>query len=131
MRSIIIVAALALLAVGCYSTTTNTTEKIVNLHPDSVNLHPFPTIVKESGLEGESGTEMVFPDGSYVQLTGGGAAGNLTLTIMQNDDAKQSARTEPKTTVETDITVPKEVIPPAAPPNSKLLHVVGPDRPRY
>ena len=94
-----IIAAAACVAIvlalgGCRSPfgTTIKTPKTVYFAEGSITLNPVPCTV--SAVEGEDadGAEMVFPDGSYVTLSGGGSAGNLMLVIMQNDGTE--ARTD-------------------------------------
>ena len=92
------VVLLVLLLVGCKSPfgTTNTSHKYVYFMKDSINLHPAPTQVAETEGESSEGTELVFPDGSYLSLSGGGAAGNLMLTVMQNDGTDQTTKSDAK-----------------------------------
>ena len=107
MRRMIPLLALAVLfSVGCKSPfgTTNVSNKYVYFQENSVNLHPLPTIVTEGEYENTDGTVLTFPDGTVMKLTGGGASGNLMLTVNQNDDTGQTTRTDPTTTAEATIT---------------------------
>ena len=111
--AIVALAALAVVACGTShpfgTRTVNTTTKRIIFEENSINLHPMA--VKVTEVEGQvetTGTEMVFPDGSYVTLTGGGAAGNLTVVPMQNDGVQQDADT--KTDAQADVTADVPVV---------------------
>jgi len=106
MRLIAIVAV-ALCVVGCKSPfgTTNISNKTITFETGA-----FPgwgaedLKVTEGSYESSEGTSMTLPDGSKVMLTGGGAAGNLMLVIMQNDGTDQDTRTDAAATVDATAT---------------------------
>ena len=106
MRTAFVVLAVLAFSSGCVTVTENSTKKRIVFEQDSINLHPMAVSVSEVEGQGETtGTEMVFPDGSYVTLAGGGAAGNLTVVPMQNDGTDQDAKTDAKADVKADVDV--------------------------
>ena len=97
MRTVFLTLAVLLIVAGCVAN-----PKIVVFEKESINLHPLAAEVNEVEGATESGTELVVPDGSHVKLTGGGAAGNLTLTVMQNDGTEQDVDTSAQANVKSD-----------------------------
>ena len=111
MRLAIVVAA-ALALMGCKSPfgTDYISVKKVEFAENSINLHPMPVKVEEVEGEAGEGTEFVFPDGSYLTLTGGGAAGNLMLVVNQNDGTTQDVKTDAKAEVTADVPVVFDIV---------------------
>lgn len=111
ITTVLALTSIALASLGCKSPfgTDNISNKYVYFYRDSVNLHPPSVKVVEGSYaddEEGTGTEMVLPDGSYVTLTGGGAAGNLMLVVNQNDGTDQDAKTDAKASAAATVNSP-------------------------